>query len=662
MKQKVLSWVIVAVMLCAMLPAVPTPALAATGTGVKAVLAENSDGSYKLVFSAKTPTTLQSFVGVCSFDHRIIQPVAAADPTITLDVSYLGNPLNQDDAAPFRMLLQADSPPTTDRSFVFAPTLWRSTTNRTAFFITVYHASGTRMAASNGAYKAMFEFYFKFKPGYDKTNLDANTFKFGDFTDGGATVFNLFFPASTNVRAGIQLGENLPGGKVYHYAYADQALYPDSIDEVLFVYDNGGSTNGGGNAGNTGGGGGGGASTTTNSNATTLPGGDGTVSVGYAKDGDAVTLELPTAKVNEVIDKAAEGVATFDVSKVSDATSVAIPKAALTKIADAGLEVELKFPQATMTFDADAAASIAAQTNGANTSVSYNLLTIPDLNPEQRNVPTGNDVIIDLNVYSGLQKITSFDGKITVTVPFNGNENTKVWYLTDAGELEKIPCQYDKATRTVTFTIDHLSVYIVGLDNNHADANTDVSGTNVIAEPFRDVAGADWYYDAVMWAYANNLMNGTAANTFSPDASLTRGMVVTVLFRQAGSPATQEGVPFSDVATGLYYTDAVNWAAASGIVTGYGDGRFGPEDDVTREQIAAILNNFVNTRGIDLRETRQIVIFEDDAAIAAYAKDAVGRLVRAGVITGKPGNLFDPQGKATRAEYATMLSRFLGTN
>ena len=180
--------------------------------------------------------------------------------------------------------------------------------------------------------------------------------------------------------------------------------------------------------------------------------------------------------------------------------------------------------------------------------------------------------------------------------------------------------------------------------------------------PFTDVSGSDWFIDAVIYVYNNGLMNGTCADPiqFSSDLNVTRGMVVTALYRHANSPSIDgQASPFGDVAESEYYTAAVTWAAANGIVKGYGGGNFGPDDNVTREQLATILNNYTGFAGINLRETRQIVIFNDDNDIADYAKESVARLVRANVITGKPGNIFDPQGLATRAEFAAMLQRML---
>jgi len=176
--------------------------------------------------------------------------------------------------------------------------------------------------------------------------------------------------------------------------------------------------------------------------------------------------------------------------------------------------------------------------------------------------------------------------------------------------------------------------------------------------PFTDVASGAWYHSNVMHVYREGLMTGTSATQFSPNVPTTRGMIVTILYRLNKSPAVA-GLPnpFSDVAEGTWYTDAVKWAAANGIVSGLGEGRFGPMEDVTREQLATILNNYANYAKMDLPTIGEYPGFADGKDIASYAKAAVERLSKAGIVGGKPGNNFDPRGNATRAEVASMLTR-----
>jgi len=180
--------------------------------------------------------------------------------------------------------------------------------------------------------------------------------------------------------------------------------------------------------------------------------------------------------------------------------------------------------------------------------------------------------------------------------------------------------------------------------------------------PFADVKASDWFYGDVEYACVNNLMVGTSTDPmlFSPNMTLTRGMVVTVLYRMAESPdASGLSNPFDDVSDGKWYSDAVKWAADNKIVSGYGNGKFGPEDSITREQMAVMIMNYQQFSGnipLDVIMDRE---FSDWNKISGWAKDAVNRLTKQGIINGKPNNLFDPDGEATRAEFAAILHRFM---
>jgi len=186
-----------------------------------------------------------------------------------------------------------------------------------------------------------------------------------------------------------------------------------------------------------------------------------------------------------------------------------------------------------------------------------------------------------------------------------------------------------------------------------------------VAPPLTDVDKDAWFYDDVVYVYEKGLMTGTGADTFSPYGNLTRGMIVTILYRMEGEPDV-DGLanPFDDVAEGQYYTNAIKWGADNGIVKGYGNRRFGPSENVTREQLAAILLRYMNFKEINLPVTMQWIIFADEADIAGYAMDAIQTLNKLGVINGVGKNadgqvIIKPKGNATRAEAAAMLHRFL---
>ncbi|MCL2336675.1 MAG: S-layer homology domain-containing protein [Firmicutes bacterium] len=189
------------------------------------------------------------------------------------------------------------------------------------------------------------------------------------------------------------------------------------------------------------------------------------------------------------------------------------------------------------------------------------------------------------------------------------------------------------------------------------------SNLNPITQPsnsmFTDVHTGDWFYNDVQYVYDNKLMTGTGETLFSPEISTTRGMIVTILYRQAGSPSVS-GLEnqFSDIAAGQWYTDAVTWAAKNNIVSGYGNNKFGPADNITREQLASILYRYEQFSGHTPSNTMADKQFADSNKISDYAKIPVNSLMIQGILSGKPGNLFDPQGMATRAEVAAMLHRF----
>ena len=184
------------------------------------------------------------------------------------------------------------------------------------------------------------------------------------------------------------------------------------------------------------------------------------------------------------------------------------------------------------------------------------------------------------------------------------------------------------------------------------------TGSN-IKLPFGDVTVSDWFYDDVRYVYANGIMDGTSSDRFAPNAPLTRAMIVTILYRMAGSPSVSGSSDFTDVAAGKWFAKAVAWAAANGIVNGYGDSLFGPNDPVTREQLAAILYRYAVYGGmtaVTLEEN--LGSFADTAQLSAYAIQAMNWAVGQGLINGSGSNLV-PKAQATRAQVAAIIHRYL---
>jgi hypothetical protein len=192
----------------------------------------------------------------------------------------------------------------------------------------------------------------------------------------------------------------------------------------------------------------------------------------------------------------------------------------------------------------------------------------------------------------------------------------------------------------------------------------EVSSAPARDNPFGDVSEGDWFYEDVLYAVENDLMNGTSAASFSPRTPMTRGMIITVLGRLAGADEdTNEGAAasggFSDIEAGAYYTPYVAWAAANGLVSGTGAGGFAPNEDVTRQDLATLIARYAEFAGLSVPPLRPAESFDDDALTADYAKDALRALTAGGILNGKPGNIFDPRGGATRAEVAAILHRFI---
>ena len=166
-----------------------------------------------------------------------------------------------------------------------------------------------------------------------------------------------------------------------------------------------------------------------------------------------------------------------------------------------------------------------------------------------------------------------------------------------------------------------------------------------------------------MIAGDNGLMVGTSETTFSPDANITRGQIVTMLWRKDGSPAASGG-DFADVASTAYYAQAIAWAASNDIVTGYGDEKFGPDDSITREQLAAILYRYAKYKGMDVSvgEDTNILDFDDAQSISSYAVSAIQWACGAGIMNGTDTLKLSPKATATRAQAACMMQRFLTEN
>lgn len=178
--------------------------------------------------------------------------------------------------------------------------------------------------------------------------------------------------------------------------------------------------------------------------------------------------------------------------------------------------------------------------------------------------------------------------------------------------------------------------------------------------PFIDVSASDWYYKSVEYAYKNNLFSGLTATQFGPNVSVTRGMLVTVLWRAEGKPSVSSGSQFTDVYIGAYYEKAVIWAEQNGIVSGYSDTVFAPDAPILREQIASIFYRYARYKGLAVKDTDNTALtFTDAKDISSYAVESIQYCVSKNIMYGRTTDIFKPLDHATRAEMAAILQRFL---
>lgn len=229
-------------------------------------------------------------------------------------------------------------------------------------------------------------------------------------------------------------------------------------------------------------------------------------------------------------------------------------------------------------------------------------------------------------------------------IPDNGYECREITVKTNDGEA--VPVQ-EKGEGVSAFSMPGAPVTVSA-----------VFGPSTALLPFTDVQPSDWFYDSVAWAWRHGIMNGTADTLFSPDLTTSRGMIVTILYRLEGSPEAPLRSPFSDVPETAYYAAPVAWAAWNGIVTGYDLAAFGPDDPITREQMATILFRYADFRGMHPSAEGNFISFSDWGEVHEYARTAMIWANEAGLITGKGGGILAPGGPATRAQAAAILQRF----
>ena len=383
-----------------------------------------------------------------------------------------------------------------------------------------------------------------------------------------------------------------------------------------------------------------------------VTGGSG-IEIAFTQSGGNVTLEMSTSLVTDLIETAVGNTVALNVAGLEDAIRVNIPVTAVSQIADRSMRLELQMSEGTVLLDTAALRSALSQASSSNTNFSLSLHhpRSSELTTSQRDQLKSGDAVFSVSMLVGSRSITTFDGNATVAVSYSGTSASAVWRLLPTGLIEKVDSTYDASRRIMRFTVSGFSEFLIGSDDRVAYSSD---------SPFIDVQPQNWFYEDVLYVYNNNLMVGMTPQTFEPATNLSRAMVVTVLYRHAGQPSVANFTnPFVDVRPGLWYTDAIIWAAEYNVVSGTGPGIFSPTVNITRQDFAVILNNYMT---MYLRKNpspvRPLSSFSDQNAIAEYALPAIQTLNRLDILRGD-NNRINPRGFATRAEAAAMLHRFV---
>ena len=244
-----------------------------------------------------------------------------------------------------------------------------------------------------------------------------------------------------------------------------------------------------------------------------------------------------------------------------------------------------------------------------------------------------------------------------LVVPAETNDGTIEYSIDGKNFTTKVPTATDAGIYTVYYRI-------IG-DNNHSNSDIKVIEVKIKENklPFNDTKDGAWYYDSVKYVYENGIMTGLNETTFAPGNKLTRGQMVTLLYKMEGQPEITGSVTFPDVPAGKFYYNAVKWASDNNIVTGYINGNFGPTDNITRAQLAVILYRFAQFKGKDVSKRADLSEFPDNSQVAGWAQDAVKWAIGTGIITGNENKqtgvkTIDPKQNATRAQVATMMERY----
>ena len=356
--------------------------------------------------------------------------------------------------------------------------------------------------------------------------------------------------------------------------------------------------------------------------------------------GSTATVFLTSRQLRAATDAQFDATVTINATDPA-ADTVILSGRSIINARNAGVAaLQVKFRSGTVTLDARALAALDLHKDVAVS------LTGASLNAAQQRAlgtQAGSAVLANASVLVDGAAASCPAGSVRAAVAVNAADDLTAWSLADDGSISTVGGAYDAGQQTYAFDV--------------------VNGVTAIARfPFTDVVAGTWYYGAAAYAYNNGLFAGMTPTTFAPNATMTRAMLVSVLWRLAGEPAPKAPNTFVDVPDGAWYTDAVTWAAENGVVSGIGGSRFDPSGFVTREQTAEILYNYAHSKGYDVSARADLTAFPDAGSVSGWAEEALSWANAAGLINGtvRDGQtILDPQGSASRAQVAMILMNYV---
>ncbi len=413
-------------------------------------------------------------------------------------------------------------------------------------------------------------------------------------------------------------------------------------------------------------------------NAKAVTPGSGTAGTGEQEPPEVTDEETPSASVEvEASLKDGSASVTIEVDDISDAIalledtdsaetvleividgasgagkfSMTLPADTLGVISSSdGLGLRIILEQIQVTFDNAAVAEIDSEAAGS-VSIVISEADKTALTEDVLNM-IGERPLYDIDILSGSGKISSLgDGQATISIPYKltageDPDELVIFLVKDDGSIVPVKASgYDAGTGSMLFVVNHFSQYGIGYNSC----------------TFGDISG-HWAENDIQYLSARGMASGTGNGAFEPNRSLTRAEFVKFLagIADADIAGKASAVKFKDVSADKWYAAYIGWAAENDIVSGYADGNFGPNDVVTREQMAVMIDNFAKSNGIELEQVKAYESFTDESGISSWASDSVKKMQTAAIMNGKPNNIFDAKGLATRAEAARIISGLLG--